>query len=73
MLIPHEQLTAEALRGIAEQYVLTHMSEADDALSFELWVDKVLRDVREGRLVVEYSELHETVFLKPRDTLDGCL
>ena len=67
MLIDYKTLSDEALRGICEQYVITHLSETEQDPEYPQWVDGVINKVKSGELLVEYSEVDESVTLKSRD------
>lgn len=69
MLIDAKLLSEEALRGIAEQYVLSQISEAEESPQFAIWVAQTLAAIERGELVVEYSEVNDSVYLKRREDL----
>jgi|GEM_PF-2903650 len=64
MLIDHSSLSADALRGIVQQYIYSHISEADPDLDVELWTEQVIGKVKSGELLIEFSEHNESVYLK---------
>ncbi len=67
MLISYETLSVDALRGIAEQYVLSQLSDLDSEPNTQEWVDKAIEMVKSGELVIEFSQADESVTLKPFD------
>ena len=68
MLIDYKSLSEDALKGIAHQYVCSNLSEVDADLDVEQWTLQVINLVRQGELLVEYSEHNESVYLKkPED------
>lgn len=69
MIIDYNQLSDEALRGIAENYVLTHLSEVEQQPAFKTWVEKVLDMIKSGELVVEFSQIDHSVSLKSSDDI----
>ncbi|RMH44723.1 MAG: YheU family protein [Gammaproteobacteria bacterium] len=69
MLIDAKLLSEEALRGIAEHYVISQLSETEESPQFDIWVEKTLEAIARGELVVEYSEVNDSVYLKRRDEL----
>ena len=69
MLIDPSEVSAEALRGIAENHVVTYLNEAQADFEFERWVEQTLRQIRSGELLVEYSEFHESIRLLTKDSL----
>ena len=63
MLIEYTELSQEALKGIAEAYVLTQFIQSDDGIQLEQWTDEVMTMVKQKKLLVEYSEVNESVYL----------
>lgn len=62
MIIPIEQLPAETLTGIIDEYILReNVSLSDDDTSHEVKVSQVKKQLQQGSAVIVYSELHETV------------
>lgn len=64
MLIDFQQLSQLALRGIAEQFVLSQLSDTESAPDMDLWVQQAIEMVKRGELVVEFSQVDESVTLK---------
>ena len=66
MIIPVEQISADALDGIIESYILR---EGTDYGAFECSLDDKKQQLKAqlstGEIVLVYSELHETVTLLP--------
>jgi len=62
MIIPIEQLDPETLYAIAESFVLREGTDYGD-VEAELGskVEQVLAQLKDGRALLQYSELHETV------------
>ncbi|TQV84526.1 YheU family protein [Aliikangiella coralliicola] len=67
MLIDYKTLSDEALKGVCEQYVVTHLSETEQDPKYSGWVDSVIEKVKSGELIIEFSEVDESVTLKSRD------
>ena len=67
MIIEYEQISEAALRGVAEQFVIAQLSDLDSEPTVELWVDKVIQQVKAGELLVEFSQVNDSVTLKSRD------
>lgn len=68
MIIPTEELSKETLRNIAESYVLREGTDyGDDEVPFETKVEQVLAKLASKDAVLVYSELHETVDIKPAE------
>lgn len=57
MLVPHEMLSQEALRGLIEEFVTRDGTELSDA---EKKVAQVLRLLEAGKVAVSYDEDSET-------------
>jgi len=69
MIIEYQQLSESALRGVAEQFVIAQLNEMDSEPAVELWVDKVIQQVKAGELLVEFSQVNDSVTLKSRDQI----
>lgn len=72
MIIPLDQLAPDTVRAIAEAFVLREGTDygAVEA-SFADKVNEVIARLNSGEAVMVYSELHETVDIKPRDAVTG--
>lgn len=68
MIIPIEQLNAETLQAIIEDYILREGTDygAIDA-SKDDKIAQVMLQLKQGSAVVVYSELHESVNILPRE------
>jgi len=70
MIIPWQELDESTLVNIIESFVLR---EGTDYGDIEKSLAEKVQDVREqliqGKVVIVWSELHETVDLKPTDKL----
>lgn len=64
MLIDYKNLSQDALQNLAKEYVCSQISETDANLDVEQWTLDVLNAIENGDLVIEYSELNESVYLK---------
>lgn len=70
MIIPWRQLSPDALLGLAEQYVHSASGEdVDDSIPLAAKVDQVIRALKNGDLLITWSELHQTAYLQPKDKL----
>lgn len=68
MRIPVEALDPDTLRNIAEAFVLREGTDyGDEEVSFENKVEQVLASLKRGDAVLVYSELHESVDIRPKD------
>ena len=63
MLIDYKELSTQALRGIAESYVCSNLSENDSEINLPEWTAKIMALVKTGELFVEHSELNDSVYL----------
>lgn len=65
MIIPWQELSEETLNNIIESFVLR---EGTDYGEFEVYLPKKVAEVRkqieQGKVVIVWSELHETIDLK---------
>lgn len=68
MIIPIDALEPETLHNIVEAFVLregTEYGESDYSLAAK--VEQVMQQLRAGEAVLVYSELHESVDIRPRN------
>ncbi|MBL1292266.1 MAG: YheU family protein [Thiotrichales bacterium] len=70
MIIDYKTLSEEALKGIAEAFIVSHVSDGDDQLKFSDWVEEVIKKVKKGELLVEFSEVDESVTLKSPEEVE---
>jgi uncharacterized protein YheU (UPF0270 family) len=64
MLIPWQQLSADALHSLAESFVLRDGTDyGAEEIPLAVKTEQVLQLIRRGEVVILYSELHETVDL----------
>ena len=68
MIIPLEQLPAETLLAIIEDFILREGTEygAED-VSKQAKIAQVRKQLEQGTAVLVYSELHESVNILPSD------
>lgn len=72
MIIPTNELSAETLRSIVESFVLREGTDyGEQEITFEEKIEGVLQQIRSGEVLVQYSELHESVDLVLRDDISG--
>ena len=72
MMIPWQELSAEPLDNLIESFVLregTDYGEHERSLAQK--VADVKRQLQCGEAVLVWSELHETVNIKPRNAFHG--
>ncbi len=64
MLIPWQQISADALQSLAESFVLRDGTDyGAEEIPLTVKTEQVLQLIRRGEVVILYSELHETVDL----------
>ncbi|MDG2958146.1 YheU family protein [Exercitatus varius] len=69
MIIPWQSLEEETLKNIAESFVLREGTDYGfEELSLEQKVNNLLSLIRSGSAVIVWSELHETIDIKDKDS-----
>lgn len=71
MIIPHQQLSTEALDNLIKEYCLRDWGLNETEAPLESRYAQVRQAVQQGLLVVLYSEHFETASLIPRDQIEG--
>ena len=72
MIIPWQQLSPQALDGIIEEFILREGTDyGEEEVSLEQKKQDLLTQLQAGTILVIYSELHETVTLKPASDFTG--
>jgi len=68
MIIPLEQLPAETILAIIEDFILREGTEygAED-ISKQAKITQVMQQLKQGSAVLVYSELHESVNILPSE------
>lgn len=70
MIIPISELEADTLHSIVESFVLREGTDYGEIeASFADKVEQVIAQLKAGEVVLVYSELHETVDIKPKEAL----
>ena len=70
MLIPYQDLDADTLQNLIEYFILREGTDyGEQELSLNEKSKKVLRQLKDGSIVIIYSELSESVTLIHRDQL----
>ena len=70
MIIPIDELAPDTLNNIAREFVLregTDYGEIEAAFADK--VEQVITKLKSGEAILVYSELHETVDIRPADSL----
>lgn len=72
MIIPVEEIAPDTLENIAKEFVLREGTDyGEEETEFATKVAQVVAQLRNGEAVLVYSELHETVDIRPaRDYRD---
>ena len=74
MIIPYQELSQEALFGLVKDYVISQVSDTEVDMDIDIWVQKVVGLLKKKELLIEYSEVDETVMIKGKeDMLKGSL
>jgi uncharacterized protein YheU (UPF0270 family) len=72
--IPHEELSAEALRGVIESFVLREGTDyGQHEATFESKIDDVMRQLMRGEAEILWDPTTETVHLVPGRRRRGSL
>lgn len=72
MIIPIDQLQADTLKSIVEGYVLREGTDYGELeMAFDEKVSQVITSLQQGEAVLVYSELHDSVDIKPRNDVTG--
>jgi len=68
MIIPWQQLSTEALDGIISEFILREGTDYGyEEVSLEQKKEDLVQQLKQGTIVIVYSELHETINIKPAD------
>ncbi|MBD3585691.1 YheU family protein [Salinimonas sp. HHU 13199] len=71
MIVPLSELENETIKSIAEAFVLREGTDYGEVeVSFEEKVDHVIERLNSGEAVLVYSQLHETVDIRPAESYD---
>jgi uncharacterized protein len=70
MLIPYQTLTDSALNGIAKEYILQQLDgQYDPDFDLERALHQVIKAVKQGHLIINFSEVNESVTLTTTEEL----
>ena len=64
MIIDYQDLTPEALKGVAEQFIISQLSETEEQPQMSDWISRVIDKIKMGELVIEFSLADESITLK---------
>jgi hypothetical protein len=69
MIVPWQQLSTEALNGIIEEFIMREGTDYGELeVSLQTKKNQLIQQLQQNKIVLVYSELHETVNLMPADT-----
>lgn len=67
MIIPHQQLSADALQGLIEEFITREGTDyGQDEISLDRKVAQVRRQIDAGDVVIVFDAATESVTLLPR-------
>jgi hypothetical protein len=68
MIVPWQQLSTEALNGIIEEFIMREGTDYGELeVSLQTKKNQLIQQLQQNKIVLVYSELHETVNLMPAD------
>jgi uncharacterized protein YheU (UPF0270 family) len=71
VIVPHEKLSSEALRGLIEEFVTRPGTDTGYMQgSLKENVEMVLRQIRKGKACIVYDEKTQTANIVPKGELD---
>ena len=66
MIIPYEDLPSETLISLVESFILREGTDyGDDEISLSDKTEQIINQIKSGKIIIVYSELHETCDLVP--------
>ena len=66
MIISFEDIEVETLRALVESFILRNGTDyGDDEVSLSKKTEQILNQIHSGKILITYSELHETCDLIP--------
>jgi uncharacterized protein len=69
MLVDYQNLSSEALHGLAREFVISQISDHEVDVNLETWIQQTLNQIKQGLLVIEFSQADESVTLKSVDDI----
>ncbi|MFZ7199201.1 YheU family protein [Avibacterium avium] len=67
MIIPWQDLEEETLKNIAESFILREGTDyGEQELSLQQKTQNLLTNIRQGKAVIVWSELHESIDIKDK-------
>ena len=72
MIIPYQQLDPDTLVSLIESFVLREGTDyGTEEISLQEKIEQVQLQLRNGTAVIVFSELHETVDIRPLEDTPG--
>ncbi len=66
MIIPHTELELETLTALVQSFILREGTDyGNDEVSLKLKTEQILNQIFSGKIVIVYSELHDSCDLVP--------
>jgi uncharacterized protein YheU (UPF0270 family) len=66
MIIPFEELKEDTLLALVESFILREGTDyGDDEVSLEKKTEQIIQQIKTGKILIVYSELHESCDLMP--------
>ncbi len=70
MIIPWQELETETLHNLIREFVLREGTDyGDNEVSLDTKIEQVAQQIKSGDVIIVFSELHDTVDIKPRRAL----
>ncbi|PCJ46596.1 MAG: hypothetical protein COA74_13350 [Gammaproteobacteria bacterium] len=61
MIIPYQELKQETLQALVESFILREGTDyGDDEMSLEHKSSQIIEQIKSGKTLIVYSELHES-------------
>ena len=72
MIIPSEELKEDTLLALVESFILREGTDyGDDEVSLEQKSSQIIQQIKTGKILIVYSELHESCDLIPASKYSG--
>ena len=72
MIIPFEELEEDTLISLVESFILREGTDyGDDEVSLEEKSSQIIQQIKTGKILIVYSELHESCDLMPASQFTG--
>lgn len=72
MIIPFEELKEDTLLALVESFILREGTDyGDDEVSLKEKSSQIIQQIKIGKILIVYSELHESCDLMPASQFSG--